>query len=65
VPGAGDQLTLKVMIGSNPYASHWTSKANALAMPPNAVAIDHADARQIVAWILALDTQRQAASPER
>ena len=55
VPGAADQLTRTVMTGSNPYASHWKGKVSGLAMPPNAVAITQADARQLVAWILSLD----------
>jgi cytochrome c len=49
-----DQLTTTVMRGSNPYDSHWKGKASGLAMPPNAVAIREADARQLVGWILAL-----------
>ncbi len=52
--GAQDQLTLTVMRGSNPYDSHWKGKVSGLAMPPNAVAINEADARQLVGWILAL-----------
>ena len=52
--GAVDQLTRTVMSGSNPYASHWKGKVSGLAMPPNAVAISEADARQLVTWILAL-----------
>ncbi len=52
--GAADQLTHVVMTGSNPYDSHWKGKASGLAMPPNAVAIKEADAKQLVGWILAL-----------
>ncbi len=51
---AQDQLTTTVMRGSNPYESHWKGKASGLAMPPNAVAIKEADARQLVKWILGL-----------
>ena len=51
-PGAAEFLTHIVLEGSNPYASHWKSKAAGLAMPPNAVAISEADARQLVFWIL-------------
>ena len=51
-PGAAEFLTRIVLEGSNPYASHWKSKAAGLAMPPNAVAISEADARQLVYWIL-------------
>jgi cytochrome c len=53
--GAADQLTHTVMTGSNPYASHWKDKVSGLAMPPNEVAINQADARRLVNWILALD----------
>lgn len=49
-----EQLTRTVLAGSNPYASHWKGKASGLAMPPNAVAIKEADARELVRWILAL-----------
>ena len=52
--GAAEQLTQTVMKGSNPYDSHWKGKASGLAMPPNAVAIKDADAKQLVGWILAL-----------
>lgn len=52
--GALDQLTATVMRGSSPYESHWKGQASGLAMPPNAVAIREADARQLVGWILAL-----------
>ena len=50
-----DELTRTVMKGSNPYDSHWKGKASGLAMPPNAVAIKDADARELVRWILSLD----------
>ncbi len=52
--GAQEQLTQTVLKGSNPYDSHWKGKASGLAMPPNAVAIKEADAKQLVGWILAL-----------
>ena len=51
---AAKKLTNTVMSGSNPYDSHWKGKASGLAMPPNAVAIKEADARDLVKWILAL-----------
>ena len=51
---AADTLTQIVLKGSNPYDSHWKGKASGLAMPPNAVAIKEADARDLVKWILAL-----------
>jgi len=47
-------LTHTVLTGSNPYESHWKGKASGLAMPPNAVAIKEADARNLVQWILGL-----------
>lgn len=54
VKGAQAQLTATVMKGSNPYDSHWKGQASGLAMPPNAVAIQEADAKKLVGWILAL-----------
>jgi cytochrome c len=51
---AADALTKAVLVGSNPYSSHWNGKVSGLAMPPNAVAIKEADARKLVNWILAL-----------
>jgi cytochrome c len=56
--GAQEALTLTVMAGSNPYASHWKGKVSGLAMPPNAVAIGSDDARSLVGWILSLPAQR-------
>jgi len=56
--GALDQLTHTVMTGSNPYSSHWKGKASGLAMPPNEVAINEADARLLVSWILRLDAAK-------
>ncbi|RZS58436.1 c-type cytochrome [Sphaerotilus mobilis] len=53
--GAEDALTKAVLLGSNPYDSHWKGKASGLAMPPNAVAIGKDDARKLVGWILKLD----------
>jgi len=52
-----ETLTRTVMKGSNPYESHWKGKASGLAMPPNAVAIQEADARELVRWILSLDAK--------
>lgn len=52
--GAADKLTLIVLEGSNPYASHWKNKVSGLAMPPNAVAIKEPDAKKLVVWILSL-----------
>jgi len=48
-------LLATVMNGSNPYASHWKGKVSGLAMPPNAVAVTKAQARELVSWILTLD----------
>lgn len=58
--GAADQLTHTVMSGSNPYDSHWKGKVSGLAMPPNAVAIKEADAKQLVKWILSLDSAKKS-----
>lgn len=65
VAGANEQLTRTVLAGSNPYASHWKGKANGLAMPPNAVAIDETKARTLVGWILALPAPRENSSPSQ
>jgi cytochrome c len=51
---AAERLTQTVLKGSSPYESHWKGQASGLAMPPNAVAIKEADARELVGWILAL-----------
>lgn len=48
------KLTHTVLSGSNPYDSHWKGKVSGLAMPPNAVAIQEADAQKLVHWILGL-----------
>ena len=54
VAGSQEALTRTVLAGSNPYASHWKGKVSGLAMPPNEVAIKEGDAKDLVAWILAL-----------
>jgi cytochrome c len=59
VKGAEEQLTRTVLQGSSPYESHWKGKVSGLAMPPNHVAIKDADAKQLVKWILALDTSKK------
>ena len=51
---AAAALTQTVLKGSNPYESHWKGKVSGLAMPPNAVAIKEAEAKQLVNWILAM-----------
>jgi cytochrome c len=57
---AAAKLTHTVMTGSNPYDSHWKGKVSGLAMPPNAVAIKEADAKQLVKWILSLDAAKKS-----
>lgn len=57
--GAQKQLTATVLAGSNPYESHWKGKVSGLAMPPNKVAINEADASKLVKWILALDSAKK------
>jgi cytochrome c len=54
------KLTQTVWAGSNPYDSHWKGKVSGLAMPPNAVVIQEADARALVKWILALDAAKKS-----
>ncbi len=54
------KLTHTVMSGSNPYESHWKGKVSGLAMPPNAVAIKEADAKQLVKWILSLEAGKKS-----
>ena len=56
---AVDKLTRTVRTGS-PYESHWKGKVSGLAMPPNAVAIKEADAKQLVKWILSLDAAKKS-----
>ena len=54
---AAATLTQVVLKGSNPYDSHWKGKASGLAMPPNAVAIKPAEVKQLVGWILKLESK--------
>ena len=56
---ASAKLTHTVLTGSNPYDSHWKGKVSGLAMPPNAVAINEADAKQLVKWILSMDASKK------
>jgi cytochrome c len=51
---AANKLTQTVLAGSNPYNSHWAGKVSGLAMPANAIAIQPADAKRLVGWILML-----------
>jgi cytochrome c len=53
-PVAHDKLTRTVMTGSDPQSRHWVGKAGAASMPPNAAAVNEAQARQLVNWILVL-----------
>jgi cytochrome c len=57
---AAAKLTRTVLTGSNLYESHWTGKVSGLAMPPNAVAIQEADARALVKWILSLEAGKKS-----
>jgi cytochrome c len=57
---AASKLTHTVLSGSNPYESHWKGKVSGLAMPPNAVAIKEADAKQLVKWILSLEAGKKS-----
>lgn len=57
--GAAATLTQTVLKGSNPYDSHWKGKVSGLAMPPNAVAINEADAKKLVGWILSLEAPKK------
>ena len=52
---AQKELTAIVMVGSNPYNSHWKDKVSGFAMPPNQVAISEDNAGKLVKWILSLD----------
>lgn len=54
-PEAGRNLTAAVMGGTSLYNRHWKDESSGVAMPPNGVAISEADAKKLVAWILALD----------
>jgi cytochrome c len=53
---AVDRLTRIVLQGTGPNLSdrHWKGKAEGVAMLPNAVEINEADARKLVRWILSL-----------
>ena len=57
---AATQLTHTVMAGSNPYESHWKGKVSGLAMPPNKVAITEGEAKQLVKWILSLESGKKS-----
>lgn len=52
---AAKNLTAAVMGGTSLYNRHWKEESSGVAMPPNGVAISEADAKRLVAWILALD----------
>lgn len=53
-PVAHRKLTQTVITGSDPKARHWTGKAGATAMPPNAATISPEEAHQLVNWLLVL-----------
>ena len=53
-PVAHRKLTQTVITGSDPKARHWTGKAGATAMPPNAATISTEEAHQLVNWLLVL-----------
>lgn len=57
---AAAKLTHTVLAGSSPYESHWKGKVSGLAMPPNAVAINAANAKQLVKWILSMDAAKKS-----
>ncbi len=54
---AQKNLTAAVMGGTSMYNRHWKEESSGVAMPPNGVAISEADAKKLVAWILALPTK--------
>ncbi len=56
---AQDRLTRTVLVGSNPYTSHWQGKVSGIGMPPNEVAIREPEARSLVRWILALEAPKR------
>jgi cytochrome c len=53
-PVAHRKLTQTVITGSDPKARHWSGKAGATAMPPNAATISTEEAHQLVNWLLVL-----------
>jgi cytochrome c len=53
-PQAHQRLLRTVLEGSNPQARHWVGKVSNMAMPPNAGAVNEADARALVNWLLVL-----------
>lgn len=57
-PHAQDKLVAVVMGGSSAYGSHWEDKVSGTVMPPNAIPLKEAQARQLVAWILSLKPVR-------
>jgi len=51
---APDTLLKVVMGGGSAYGNHWEDKVSGTVMPPNAILINEADARKLIAWILSL-----------
>jgi cytochrome c len=47
------------MKDDNCHEGRWNGRVGGLATPPNAVAIQQADATKLVGWILALDTPKK------
>ena len=52
--GARDALLKVVMGGGTVYGHHWEDKVSGTVMPPNAILINEADAKKLIAWILSL-----------
>lgn len=53
-PHAQENLVAVVMGGSSVYGSHWEDKVSGTVMPPNAIPLKEAEAKQLIAWILSL-----------
>lgn len=51
---AVEYLSQIVLNGSSPYQSHWKGEVSGYAMPPNAVVLNKAQAKELVGWILHL-----------
>lgn len=53
-PDAKAALVTTVLHGSSPYQSHWKGEVSGVAMPPNSVVLNEAQANELVDWILHL-----------
>jgi cytochrome c len=51
---AKDKLLKVVMGGGTVYGNHWEDKVSGTVMPPNAILINEADAKKLIAWILSM-----------